>query len=145
MRKITTRIGHLTYNKETRILRVKLFEGAEVELEDMIRQYEAAYELTKGEKYLKIVDATSNASASKDARDYAAKIKPGDGRIAEALVITSTATKILGNLYINFNKPKIPTRIFSSEEKALEWLQGYLYLTDMDLLLSDRKFKKSTI
>ncbi len=45
--------------------------------------------------------------------------------VADAFVIHSLPQKILGNAYLKFQPPSIPTKFFSSEEKALEWLQEY--------------------
>ena len=129
MRKIRTRIAELTYDKD-RILRVKLFDDAEIELEDAIQNYEATIAITQGEKFLVMVDATSNVSVSKEARAFVALTKENEKRIAEAFITTSVANKLVGNFYINFNKPKTPTKIFSSETDAIKWLESFLYLTE---------------
>jgi hypothetical protein len=45
---------------------------------------------------------------------------------ADAFVIHSLPQKILGNAYLKFQSPSIPTKFFSSEKKAIEWLKAYL-------------------
>lgn len=43
--------------------------------------------------------------------------------MADAFVIDSLAKRLIINFYIKHNKPQVPTRTFSSEQKALEWLR----------------------
>jgi hypothetical protein len=36
------------------------------------------------------------------------------------------AHALIANFFIALNHPKIPTRIFTDEEKPLPWLRGYV-------------------
>lgn len=144
MNKIITSTAEISYDSSTRILKIKILEGAEIELADAIQNHEATMILTKGDRYLVMVDGRVNMSVSRDARAYAAGPKAGDGSIASAFIITSTANKLIGNFYINVNKPEVPTRIFSSEEKANEWLQEFLYRTEEPEMFYNLKKIKST-
>jgi len=45
---------------------------------------------------------------------------------ALALLGDSVFARILPNIFINFNKPVYPTRFFTSEPEAIEWLKGFL-------------------
>ncbi|HEX8516555.1 MAG TPA: hypothetical protein VF868_10175 [Bacteroidia bacterium] len=130
MNKITTSTAEISYDSSTRILRLKILEGAEIELADALQNAEATRMLTKGAKYLVLVDGRVSVSVSREARTFSAQSKNDGKSIASAFIITSTANKLIGNFYINVNKPEVPTRIFSSEEKAVEWLNGFLYLTE---------------
>lgn len=42
-----------------------------------------------------------------------------------ALLVGGAASKILANFFMGLNKPKRPTRLFTSHDRALEWLEGY--------------------
>ena len=44
----------------------------------------------------------------------------------EAIVVNSLAQKIIVNFIVLLNKPLQPTKLFTSEEKALEWLKTEL-------------------
>jgi len=44
----------------------------------------------------------------------------------DAFVIHSLPQKILANTYLRFQTPTIPTKFFSSEEKAVKWLKQYI-------------------
>ncbi|WP_317898023.1 DUF7793 family protein [Aurantibacillus circumpalustris] len=42
----------------------------------------------------------------------------------EAQVLDSLPLKILGNFYMNFRRPKRPTRYFDNKEDAINWLHN---------------------
>ena len=46
-------------------------------------------------------------------------------QIAEAFLLTSLAQKILINFYIRFDKPLVPSKVFTNKEKAIEWLRQF--------------------
>jgi hypothetical protein len=131
MKTIQTKVAYFSYDSRSRILRMKIMEDASIEVEDAVQNYEAASSLTNGEKHLLLVDAQANVYISKETRIYSAQTKP-NSPLAIALVVNSTANRLIGNFYINFNKPKVPTKLFSNEEKALKWLEEFLYLTELD-------------
>jgi hypothetical protein len=131
MKTIQTKVAYFSYDSRSRILRMKIMEDASIEVEDAIQNYEAASALTNGEKHLLLVDAQANVYISKETRIYSAQTKP-NSPLAMALIVNSTANRLIGNFYINFNKPKVPTKLFPTEEKALKWLEEFLYLTELE-------------
>lgn len=126
--KITTRTAEISYNPVSRIVTMRILEDADIELADALQNHEATKMLTKSDRYLVLVDGRVNLSVSREARAYSAEAR--EDCIASAFLITSTANKLIGNFYINFNRPSTPTRIFSTEIKATEWLQELLYMTE---------------
>ncbi len=42
------------------------------------------------------------------------------------MLIKSPVSKIVGNFYIQFSKPTIPTRLFTEEKKAIAWLTQFI-------------------
>ncbi|MBN2813704.1 MAG: hypothetical protein JXQ80_06470 [Bacteroidales bacterium] len=40
-----------------------------------------------------------------------------------AILVDSKISSSFANLYLRFSKPKVPTRLFTSEEEALRWLR----------------------
>jgi hypothetical protein len=40
-----------------------------------------------------------------------------------ALVVWSPLSRVIGNFFLGLNKPKFPTRLFTAESAALEWLR----------------------
>lgn len=45
---------------------------------------------------------------------------------ADAFVITSLPQKIIGNFFLKFHKPEVPTKLFVEEEKAIKWLYQFV-------------------
>ncbi|MBX2970175.1 MAG: hypothetical protein KF803_12465 [Cyclobacteriaceae bacterium] len=80
---------------------------------------------TKGKPAVLLVDMKGIKSTSKEARNYMATI--GTTLVtAAALVTGSPFNNALANLFLSVNKPAIPTRLFSNEDDARQWLLPYL-------------------
>lgn len=82
-------------------------------------------DFSEGASYPVLIRLQGVCSITKEARDYFGEegskfIKAG------ALIIISPLTKILGNIFLNINQPKVPTRIFTNEKDAIEWLKKYI-------------------
>lgn len=74
-----------------------------------------------------ISDVRKVKKVSKAVRDYLGNdddtsALKGVEPAATALLLKSGISKILGTLFLKFNKPKVPIRLFLKEEKAMEWL-----------------------
>lgn len=41
----------------------------------------------------------------------------------QAILIESRISSSFANLFLRFNKPEVPTRLFTNEDKAIEWLK----------------------
>lgn len=104
------------------IMHISLKESVTLNLkdaEDMVRTFG---EMGEGKKFLLLFIAGSDTSVNTEARYYASTPEANRFTIASAFVVKSIAQKLLGNAYVTFNKPITPTRIFTNEEDALEWL-----------------------
>lgn len=63
---------------------------------------------------------------TKEARDYLAS-KEGCHKAAScAILINSNVTRVLANYFIMINKPLVPTKVFTNEEGAKQWLSEYI-------------------
>lgn len=74
-------------------------------------------------KYLFLFMAESRAEVEDDFRAEAAA--GGQFAIADAIVVNGISQRIMANLYIKFNKPITPTKVFSSQENAAFWLMSF--------------------
>jgi len=72
-----------------------------------------------------LVKAKKLRSMKKEVRDYSAEITANAYK-ALATLVESPMSRIAANLYIKFNKPPYPTRIFTNEAKAMDWLRTFL-------------------
>jgi hypothetical protein len=73
-----------------------------------------------------LVDMRGDARTSKAALDVYASEAATRGCVGSALLTDSALSVIVGNLFIAMSRPRIPTRLFSNEAKALKWLRDLL-------------------
>jgi len=91
------------------------------------RELNATYDKILGDKKHPILHiAGKYTNVTSGARNYGASEEGLRNSIAEAYVISSLAHKILANFYMKFNKPKIPTQFFKTEEEAIVWLRTFV-------------------
>ncbi len=124
MQKIETPQGIFEYDGNG-LLIVTLADDFELNLEDVKKQREIAYSFHKGKPNVVLAVTGLRTTATEKARKYASSNIP-EGRIAEALVIKSLSVRLMGNFYLNFHKPAVPTKMFGNKEEALIWLKEKL-------------------
>jgi hypothetical protein len=107
------------------ILVVTINDDVELTLQDIIEHREIAVRLTKSEPHCVLAIAGERTQATSEARQYAAENIP-KGRIAEAVVLKSLTVRILGNFYLQFHKPGVPTKMFDDRYEAMTWLKAQL-------------------
>ena len=85
---------------------------------DLIRKYKqnrATYGITDASA--KFLDFKA------EARDYYREHIVKGETILHAIVVEDMATKIIANIYARFDKPKVPTRVFTDINEATEWIE----------------------
>lgn len=108
------------------IVLVTITSNEEVEVKDVVEVVSALEEIGKGKKFPLLIITQKYTLPSPEARAYIATAGSNPFASAEAYIIQSFSQKLVGNVYISFNKPARPTRIFTSEAKATEWLKTFL-------------------
>ncbi|CAG5077993.1 DUF7793 family protein [Parvicella tangerina] len=74
-------------------------------------------------KYLNLFIARTRAEVEDDFRLDAAT--SNQYTIADAIVVNGISQRIMANLYLRFNKPATPTKVFADEESAAFWLMSF--------------------
>jgi hypothetical protein len=74
-------------------------------------------------KYKVLTAPQINADIEPEVRNYLVQPQRAERVCADALVINNLPHRLLADFYLKFNRPDIPTRFFSSEEEAREWLK----------------------
>jgi hypothetical protein len=94
-------------------------------LEEARKSMEDFENLTGKRKVCMLIDITNSAPTSKEMRDYSAAELP---KITKALAMISTSAlgKMIANLFFGLKPPPYPTKMFSNEKEAKEWLKQYL-------------------
>ncbi len=95
------------------------------QIDDVKENVKAFGELTGNKKAPVLIIGGSFSSLDDQTREFMATEESLKYSKAEAFLITSLAQKILINFYIKFNKPLVPTRVFTDKEEAIEWLTRY--------------------
>lgn len=96
---------------------------AEISLDDFLFLIECAKKTWIETEYFRVlVDLRSNPDISTEARAFAASPEIRTYISAFALLADELSMKIVGNFFINFHKPEQPTKIFTDENAAREWL-----------------------
>ena len=108
------------------IMQFELKPCDEFAIEDLIETNAAADLLGQGKIYPRLTLVNHFVIFDKDVRALMATEESNHTTSAAAFVVNLIAIKIVGNFYISFNKPVRPTKIFDSEEKAVEWLKTFL-------------------
>lgn len=83
-----------------------------------------AVAFANGKTYPVLTDIREMAPHGHDVRDYFAK-EASNTAIANAIIISSSLSSILANIFLTLNKPTIPTRIFTDSKKAAKWLEMF--------------------
>lgn len=119
---IKTRTGSMTWNPESKILFIELYEGAVETLDDAITNSKLGREFTEGVRYGMCLDISKMHSIKLEARNhYSKNTDPNSFGIA---MITSTPiSRVIGNFFIGLNKPKLPIRLFSKKNDAISWIE----------------------
>lgn len=81
---------------------------------------------TRGKKMAAMIIGHGIISMDKAAREFLASDEGIQDLIAIAILVDSTYSNFLGNLFLKVNKTKIPVRIFLNTHKAEKWLQQFI-------------------
>ena len=111
---------------EDGIVRIIHVPGAQVTLEDVKETMAAYLKIYQEKKRPLLVDTKLMRSFAREARQYYASDEAAKVASAAAIIVGTPVSRVLGNFYIGISNPHLPSRLFSSESEALEWLKGYL-------------------
>ena len=76
-----------------------------------------------GGKFYNIYEFDSFSDVEPEVREWAADTNGNLYTFCDAIVIRNLAQKIIADFYLKVNKPKMPTKIFYSVDKAYEWIK----------------------
>jgi hypothetical protein len=100
-------------------------EGAVVDILESDENYVAAMQLTKGNRYGALIDARHYVTLTNEAREHSSNPRFQTHVIAQAVIITSLATRLLANFLIQFHKKNrnAEMKLFNGYDAALNWLK----------------------
>lgn len=108
------------------IIHIHIKSGNEIELSDAVFIVEAMEKLGGGKKYPILIDAGEFSSIDHEARIFSAAAESNIYTLADAIAYCNVAQKLLANFYVKYNKPVVPTEIFSNKTDAILWLKKFI-------------------
>ena len=79
--------------------------------------------ITNNKPRLVYADCSMVTNMTSEARTFYAAESGVKTTFALAALAPSSLTKIIGNFFLNFNRPKMPFKLFSTKDKAFKWLR----------------------
>lgn len=104
---------------------IHIESDVEVTLSVVKQILKAMQHLQSAKKLPTIIMVDNFSLPSKETREFLAPKEASPFASAEAYVIKSTAQKLVGNFYLNVNKPERPTKMFTDLFKAIDWLEDF--------------------
>lgn len=114
---------HLSFIDNS-FFRVFVKENVELDLNDLDANYFFFKEHIPKEKVPFLIVFGKGATTVKGADERFTEKGRLEMKKKEALVLATLSHRIMANLYIRFVKPNHPTKIFSNENDAIEWLKA---------------------
>ena len=114
------------YQDKNGIVCCTYLPDTDITLENAIIDIEAIASFCKKMKRPVFVDIRARHSIRKEARKYFAGEVTAKSINAVALFVDSPVSRMMANFFIGLNKTLYPTKMFTQEEKAKEWLKGFL-------------------
>ncbi|NQY68413.1 MAG: STAS/SEC14 domain-containing protein [Flavobacteriales bacterium] len=111
---------------EDGIIRVLAKKNVDQEEDDAKESIDAIIKLAAGKKVPVLLDISTLQSSTEEARKQFQSKKAFSSINGMAMLLNSPSSRLIGTLFLNLNLPNYPLKIFTSERKAVEWLQDYL-------------------
>lgn len=108
------------------ILHIDIKVDEVFELEHSQEMIEARTKLVEGKKTPIVYTCTQFVIPSKEVRELVASEQRSEMVLADAFVVNTMPQKIMASLFIRINKPVRPTRVFSTFEAAIEWVDTFI-------------------
>ncbi|MDP1803080.1 MAG: hypothetical protein Q8L81_17090 [Bacteroidota bacterium] len=118
--------GYYIFMRKDGIMQLQFKEGFNGDADDarnMIKTFRKI--MPEGRARILVIYQEDN-TFSKEAREYIASDEVSTVVMADALIIKGLALTIIGNGYLRINKPKRPTRLFTSPDAGVKWLQQFI-------------------
>ncbi|MBL7921848.1 MAG: hypothetical protein JNJ40_16150 [Bacteroidia bacterium] len=120
--------GYYIFMRKDGIMQLLFKQGFSGDVSDARNMIETFKKISPDKKILALVIYQDDNTFTKETREFIAGDETSKVVAADALIIKGLALKIIGNGYLQINKPKRPTRIFNSVESGLKWLEQFLHV-----------------
>lgn len=119
-------LATLEYSPEKNILIYRIKQDITVDVAEIKEMVGYVKEFMGETKHMAIVDFGVSLGSTPECRKvYAEFDYILNYRIADAFLVRSLSVRLIANFFIRVTKPKIPTRLFTSEAEAFKWLESF--------------------
>jgi len=115
----------LMHNSNNVYIKINVVGNVEISVEDVKSIASACQKIGGGKAYPLLIKVGKYTLPSAEARKFLAQAESNPYAKAEAYVISDLPQRIVGNFFLKFDKPARPTKIFTNEEEAMEWLKQF--------------------
>lgn len=124
---IKIRTGKVWLDDESGVVRVWHAPGTTVTLADAKEQIETVAKVSGGKRLPLLVDMRNLKSTEFSAREYFGSPESRSTWRATALLTGSALSNAVGNIWFAVHDHRdAPSKLFSSETDAIQWLRGFL-------------------
>ena len=121
-----------TYNFQNDIVEFDIQEGilfgkykvSKIDLESAKKATVFRKQITEGKKLPSIANISLVKEVTKETREFFSD-EAGDDLSALAVIVSNPVTRMLGNFFLKFHKPKYPFRFFSDDTSAKQWITDF--------------------
>jgi len=106
------------------LVRVVLKPGIEISLDDARENSAATVELAGDRPILLLIDTRKARGISRQARMHFSEPEQVRHTRAQALLVDSGPSRVIGNFFLGFVRAPFPMKLFTSEAVAEAWLRG---------------------
>ncbi len=107
-------------------VRATMTAGAQMDLADAQEAIAATGRVFGGGRGPVLVDSRGLKSQTRAARDHFVSEEAAKVSSAVALLVESPVSRMIGNFFLRQNAHRTPTRLFTLESAAIEWLLTFL-------------------
>lgn len=95
------------------------------ELKDALENIALIKQLLQGKPRPILADMSAVKSMTREAREEYARAGDDSAATAIGMITRSPMGRIVANFFLTFNKPAVPTRLFSNYVAAKKWLMTF--------------------
>ncbi|HXB40064.1 MAG TPA: hypothetical protein VNZ49_05945 [Bacteroidia bacterium] len=124
MKIVNTPIAQLSFDLANNILHIKVYEGANMNLENARTHYQKINSLVGARNYFALVDASNHYTIEEEAWKYASLPKIIFNRKAVAQYNIALSNRLTATYFTVNYKTSMPFKVFSTKDNALIWLKS---------------------
>lgn len=97
-------------------------ENTELGFPEIRKMIKEAEKLSEGKNYFIFSDIRKGVNVTREGRRMAVNAKESPFHRGTAVFASNALYQLAANVFINFNKPEYPYKVFTDEQRATKWL-----------------------